>query len=230
MSARKMPVCRPLAEHLHQAVQLLALDLSESKQSLLIDYLSELQKWNRTYNLTALRTVEDMLIQHIFDCLAVVPALEAYEKKNSFTANVIADIGSGAGLPAVVLAIVRPQARIISVDAVQKKTSFVQHVANKLGLVNLEPRHSRVEAIKNISADLVISRAFTSLPNFIDLTSHLVSQNGVLAAMKSRQLETEITELKDKQGNWFVHQVDEINVPDMQATRYVAWLRRKNNE
>jgi 16S rRNA (guanine527-N7)-methyltransferase len=219
-----------LIKRLGQALDDLGLDMDPSKQTALIEYLLELEKWNRTYNLTAIKTVDEMLVQHVFDCLALIPALERHEKQHNFRFDLVADIGSGAGLPAVVLAISRPQTRVISIDAVQKKTSFVQNVANRLGLVNLEARHGRVEQIRDIKADLVISRAFASLQNFVELAQGLATKDGVIAAMKSKQLEAELQEICKNQSKWHVHQVDELSVPEMQATRCVAWLRRKNNE
>ena len=219
-----------LVNRLTQAQADLSLDLSDSQKIALIDYLFELNKWNRTYNLTAVRNVDDMLVQHVFDCLAIIPVFKRYELQEGLNLNLVADVGSGAGLPAVVLAIVRPDVTVISIDTVQKKTSFVQNVASKLALVNLRTYHGRVETISDIKADVVVSRAFASLKAFIDLSSGLLSKNGVMVAMKSKQLDSEIRELNRDQNSWYVQQVDEIQVPEMPAKRYVAWLRRKNNE
>lgn len=219
-----------LSLRLEEGLRKLGMDLSTQQQAGLIAYLFELQKWNRTYNLTAVKSIEDMLVQHAFDCLAIVPAINQYEQQHGKEFKLIADIGSGAGLPAVVLAIVRPTSRVVSIDAVEKKTAFVQNAATKLGLVNLQARHDRVETIADIKADLVISRAFASLKNFVDLSKGLTSDTGVIAAMKSKQLETEIQEFSDNQDHWQVHQVDEVSVPELQAKRYLAWLQRKNNE
>ena len=219
-----------VAERLDRGVNSLALELSDRQKESLIAYLFELRKWNRTYNLTALKTIEEMLVQHVFDCLAVIPALEQYENKQNLEFKVIADIGSGAGLPAVVLAIARPNSRVISIDAVQKKTSFVQNAANRLGLVNLEARHSRVEQVNDVKAELVISRAFASLSEFVRLAHPLVSPGGVMAAMKAKRLEAEIEDFSAGPYPWQVHQVDELKVPEMQAERSIAWLRRKNDE
>lgn len=219
-----------LAQRLDRGVDLLGIELSDGQKTSLIEYLLELRKWNRTYNLTALKTIEEMLVQHVFDCLAVIPALQQYENTQNQGFKLIADIGSGAGLPAVVLAIARPNSRVISIDAVQKKTSFVQNVANRLGLVNLLARHCRVEDVDDIKADLVISRAFASLSEFVQLAHPLVSLGGVMAAMKAKRLEAEIQDFNAGQYPWLVHQIDELKVPEMQAQRYIAWLRRKNNE
>ena len=219
-----------LSSRLEHGLRGLGMVLSANQQAALIGYLFELQKWNRTYNLTAVKNIDDMLVQHVFDCLAIVPAINQYEQQHGKAFKLIADIGSGAGLPAAVLAIVRPESRVVSIDSVEKKTAFVQNVSNKLGLVNLQARHDRVETITEIKSDLVISRAFASLKNFIDLSEGLTSDTGVMAAMKSKQLETEIQEFSDNQSHWIVHQVDEISVPELQAKRYLAWLQRNNDE
>lgn len=223
--------CRAtLSEQLANAQEELRLGLTVDQQRKLLDYVFELEKWNQTYNLTAIRSLDDMLVQHVFDCLAIVPAIQRYESQYNLSFDLIADIGSGAGLPAVVLAIVRPNTSVISIDAVEKKTAFVRNIANRLSLVNLHVRHARVEAIADIKADLVVSRAFASLQNFVDLSKGLVRDNGVLAAMKSKQLELEVQELSQKKLGWVVHHIDELSVPDMQAKRYLAWLRRNDNE
>ncbi|UOD50532.1 16S rRNA (guanine(527)-N(7))-methyltransferase RsmG [Orrella daihaiensis] len=208
----------------------LQLGLSEKDQTNLIQFLYELEKWNRTYNLTAIRSIDDMLIQHVFDCLAIVPSINAYEECHKTGFDLIADVGSGAGLPAVVLAISRPHSQVISIDTVEKKTAFVQNVANRLGLVNLQVRHDRVEKIKDIKANLVLSRAFASLEQFVDLSSNIVDDSGTMAAMKSKQLESEIQVLGHRSDGWNVHQVDEIRVPEMSAKRYLAWLQRKQDD
>ena len=221
---------RALSDRLDKAQSCLSLALTKSQQDALINYLLELDKWNQTYNLTAVKSVDDMLVQHVFDCLAILPSLASYEKKEGLTIRLIADVGSGAGLPALVLAIFRPDVRVVSIDSVQKKTSFVHSVASKLGLLNLEARHQRVEAITDIKADLVISRAFASLKNFVDLAGDIATDVGVIAAMKAKRLEVEIREFNQDRSSWHVHQVDEICVPEMSANRYLAWLRRKNHD
>lgn len=215
---------------LEKALDELCLEVPEVSRNKLIEFLVELEKWNRTYNLTAIRSIDEMLVQHVFDCLAIVPAVDAYERHHQLGFEFIADIGSGAGLPAVVLSVVRPQTRIVSIDAVEKKTSFVQFIANKLDLDNLQSLHKRVEDISDNKFDLVISRAFASLSKFVQLSGSLLDDNGVIAAMKANQVETEAQELLQNHSDWYVHQVDEIVVPEMQAKRCLAWLQRKKHD
>lgn len=219
-----------LSERLANAHKALQIDLGSGQQDKLLNYLYELEKWNRTYNLTAIRSLDDMLVQHVFDCLAIIPAIQCYETQQRLRFNLIADIGSGAGLPAVILAIVRPDTSVVSIDSVEKKTAFVQNIANRLGLVNLQARQGRVETMTDIKADLVVSRAFASLQNFLSLSKGLVQDKGVMAAMKSKQLELEIREFNRTEQGWSIHQIDELSVPDMQAKRYLAWLQRNKND
>jgi 16S rRNA (guanine527-N7)-methyltransferase len=216
-----------LARRLEEAAFALQVDLSPHIRDVLLGYLLELSKWNRTYNLTALKTIEQMLVQHVFDCLALIPAMDAYEKYAQRQFQVVADVGSGAGLPAFVIAACRPDTQVISVDAVEKKSAFVRNVSNRFGLVNLVALHGRVEQRQDISADLVVSRAFASIIKFVDLAQTVVAPNGVMAAMKSKMLSEESKDLELSELPWSIDRVDELKVPDLNATRYVAWLKRK---
>lgn len=229
-SKQDPPNRQALTQALLGAVEQLELDLPEIKQQQLIDYLLELSKWNRTYNLTAIRTVDDMLVLHLLDCLTVVPAISVYEVNSGHMIRNIIDVGSGAGLPAVVLAITRPDVEVVSVDAVQKKSVFVKHIANKLGLVNLTVHHDRIEAMTNVTADLIISRAFASLSNFIASVDNIVSPNTRIAAMKSKQVATEIQQLKEQHPAWTVEEVVKLNVPLLDAERFLVWVRRNSHE
>lgn len=219
------------AEWLHKKLQIavsqIHLEVSTNHLDRLVEYLFELSKWNRTYNLTAVKGLDAMLSQHLLDCLAVVPAIKQYEKQNGTCFRTIADVGSGPGLPAVVLAVCLPEREIISIDAVEKKTTFVSHVSNRLGLVNLSAQHARVERLKAGLADLVISRAFASLAQFVEKAAHLVNSDGVMAAMKSKQLEAERKSFEGLHTGWRIDQVDTVEVPQLHATRFLAWLKRE---
>ena len=216
-----------MAQRLKQALAQLGLHLPDVAQQRLVQYVLELSKWNRTYNLTAVRDVDQMLVQHVFDCLALLPSIKAYETDRSTHFDRIADIGSGAGLPAVVIAICRPQTKVISVDAVEKKSAFVRHVANTLGLVNLSALHQRVEQVNSPLVDMVVSRAFASLAKFVGLAQAMVAPGGVIAAMKSKMLDEECKELEHSGLPWVVDRIDSVRVPELDATRAVAWLKRK---
>lgn len=215
---------------LHGASDELGLTLTLQQRWLLVAYLLELEKWNKTYNLTAVRAVDDMLVQHIIDCLAILPEIERYQTENQLDLNTIIDVGSGAGLPGVVIAIVKNNARVTCIDAVHKKHAFVSHVATKLGLINLHSLHARIEKVSNLKANLIVSRAFSSLASFVTQVEHLLHCDGVMAAMKSKQVETEIKELDGMQTAYVVHQLVDLNVPELDAKRFLVWVRRKSHE
>lgn len=216
-----------LREKLESAVSQIRLEMSPNQLDRLVEYLLELSKWNRTYNLTAVKGLDAMLSQHLLDCLAIVPAIQRYESKTGTHFRTIADVGSGPGLPAVILAVCSPEREIISIDAVEKKTTFVSHVSNRLGLVNLTAQHARVEHMEPGVADLVISRAFAALVQFVEKAAHLVNPDGVMAAMKSKQLEAERKSFEGLRTGWRIDQVDSVEVPQLHATRFLAWLKRE---
>jgi 16S rRNA (guanine527-N7)-methyltransferase len=137
----------------------------------------------------------------------------------------ILDVGSGGGLPGVVLAIVRPEWHVTCVDAVEKKTSFVRHVSGVLKLPNLQAVHSRVEAMEPLDSDVVISRAFASLQDYAALAGRHVKPGGILAAMKGHPPEEEIITLED-QGEWDVEGVTTLYVPRLSARRCLVWMKR----
>lgn len=221
---------RKLRKELEEACETLSLNLGSDQKSLLIDYVLELEKWNKTYNLTAVRTLDGMLVHHVIDCLAILPEIERYERHHRVQCRDIVDVGSGAGLPGVVIAIVKKNARVICVDAVHKKHAFVSHVANKLELSNLKSVHARVETLSNEQADLVISRAFSSLSNFVMQVAHLLRPSGVIAAMKSKQVELEIKEFDGIESSFSVDELVELVVPKLDAKRFLVWVRRKSYE
>jgi 16S rRNA (guanine527-N7)-methyltransferase len=208
----------------------LDLDLNLEQRRLLVIYLLELEKWNKTYNLTAIRTVDDMLVQHIIDCLAILPAIDQYQIEQKLDLRTIIDVGSGAGLPGVVIAIVNNDMQVTCIDAVHKKHAFVSHIANKLGLNNLRSVHARIETVSNMKADLIISRAFSSLASFVAQVEHLLSAPGVIAAMKAKQVETEIKEFESMHSAYQVDRLVELKVPQLKAKRFLVWVRRKSHE
>jgi 16S rRNA (guanine527-N7)-methyltransferase len=198
----------------------LGLLLPESAVSQLQRYLELLQRWNAVYNLTAIRDPAAMRVQHVFDCLAVArPMTRA-------TADLlrprVLDVGSGAGLPGVVLAIVDPRLQISCVDAVGKKAAFVAQVAGELGLPNLESVHARVESMSGADFDAVMSRAFSSLSDFVALTRRSLGADGVWMAMKGRTPTDEIEKLPETVE---VFHVEQLSVPQLDAERCLVWMR-----
>jgi len=207
---------------LHEAALALNLEISADQEQLLLAYLGQLQRWNRTYNLTAVRDPEQMLIQHVFDSLAVVSSCNEILDKNTVQ-PVMVDVGSGAGLPGVVLAIMIPAATVHCIDTVEKKATFIRHAASVLRLPDFHVHHARVEALPPVGADIVISRAFASLLDFATLAGKHVSPTGRLLAMKGRVPTDEIAALQGA-TTWVVERIEPLQVPELDAQRCLVWL------
>jgi 16S rRNA (guanine527-N7)-methyltransferase len=186
----------------------------------LLAYLALLQRWNATYNLTAVRDPGEMLTQHLADCLAVVGPLR--RQLGAGTSRRILDVGSGGGLPGVVLAVLEPGWAVTCVDAVGKKAAFIRQVAVELRLRNLAAEHARVESLKAGGFDLITSRAFASLADFVSLTRKLLAADGVWAAMKGKTPEAELAALP---AGIAVFHVEPIAVPGLDAERCIVWMR-----
>lgn len=164
------------AELLAGGIAEMGLTISIETQQKLMQYLSLLHKWNKVYNLTAVRDPMEMVILHLLDSLSVLPHCQA---------NNLLDVGSGGGLPGIVLAICKPELQVTTIDAVQKKVIFMRQVKGELGLENLTVVHARVEAFRPAEKfELIISRAFSELSLFIKVTQHLIEKNGRWLAMK----------------------------------------------
>lgn len=183
----------------------------------LADYLALLQRWNATYNLTAVRDPASMLTQHLADCLAVIPPLQRHAE----TGRLI-DVGSGGGLPGVVIATMMPGWQVTCVDSVGKKMAFVRQVAGALPLPNLRAEHGRIEQLRLGPFDLITSRAFSSLGDFTRLTRPLLAPGGVWMAMKGRVPEDELAALP---ADVTVFHVEPLTVPGLAAQRCLVWMR-----
>lgn len=181
-----------------------------------LGYAALLLKWNRVYNLTAIRRPEEVLTHHLLDSAALVPWL----RRVSPDAKNILDVGCGGGLPSVPVAILRPDLEVTGVDAVGKKAAFVNQAAIELGLRNLRARHSRVEKLQG-EWDMITSRAFASLSDFVTLTRPLLSPSGRWLAMKGAKTEEEIAELPDGIN---VELLEPIDVPGLEETRHLIVL------
>jgi 16S rRNA (guanine527-N7)-methyltransferase len=185
----------------------------------LLAYLDLLHKWNQAYNLSAVRDPQQMVYQHLLDCLAALPALDQHLQGSNAR---ILDVGSGAGLPGVVWALMRPNWSVCCVDAVAKKASFVRQVAAELSLRNLQSEHARVEQLRLPAFDVVVSRAFASLVDFTALTRKHLSSGGCWLAMKGKVPDDEIAELPPEVA---VFHVEPLNVPGLGAQRCLVWMR-----
>lgn len=213
------------AERLDHALISFELHITETQKKTLLNYLEQLSKWNKTYNLTAIRDQEQALIHHVFDSLSVVGPIQKTMQNKNIAAPRIMDVGSGGGLPGVILAITLPQANIICIDTVEKKTAFVRHVAGVLNLKNLDALHARVEEVTDKAMDVVVSRAFASLKDFANLAGQHVVKNGELIAMKGKHPQDEMLELT--QTAWIVDKVESLVVPELDAERCLVWMARK---
>jgi 16S rRNA (guanine527-N7)-methyltransferase len=186
----------------------------------LVEYLALLRKWNAAYNLTAVRDAVQMRVQHLADCLAVIEPLRRQIGRTR--PSRILDVGSGGGLPGVVLALVESTWDVSCVDAVGKKTAFVRQVAGELALPNLHALHARVEALPGPPFDVITARAFASLPDLVHLTRRLLVPGGVWMAMKGRRPDDELTRLP---ADIDVFHVEPLMVPGLHADRCLIWMR-----
>jgi len=202
-----------LAAQLAAGVAELGIEIDPKMQKKLLAYLELMAKWNRVYNLTALRNPGEWVTHHLLDSLSVLPHVQG---------PLVVDVGSGAGLPGLVLAMVRPDWQVVSVEAVDKKAAFQRQAAAELALANVRVEGRRVEdVVLEGGADTVVSRAFSSLTDFVNLTRHLLKPGGQWAAMKGKLPEGEIAALpKDIK----VRQVVELKVPGLNAERCVVLM------
>ncbi len=201
----------------------LALDLTEAQLDTLLAYLALLQRWNATYNLTAVRDPAQMLTQHLADCLAVIGPLRRHGGGiHPVQPQRMLDVGSGGGLPGVVIAALNPGTHVTCVDTVGKKAAFIRQSAGELGLKNLFAEHARVEQLKALPFDVIVSRAFASLEDFTRLTRHHLTPRGVWMAMKGKLPSDEMAALPDDLS---VFHVEHLAVPRLMAERCLVWIR-----
>lgn len=185
----------------------------------LLAYLDLITAWNQRINLTAVREPRQMVASHLLDCLAALPAIDNRCGRSGLR---VLDVGSGAGLPGAAWAVLRPEWSITCVDAVAKKAGFVRQVAAELGLRRLHAEHARVEALRAGSFDLIVSRAFAALPEFVTLTAGLLAADGCWLAMKGRVPYQEISALPSTID---VFHVEQLQVPQLDASRCLVWMR-----
>ena len=204
----------PFPAQLAAGIAQMRLDISPAQQQKLLDYLALLQKWNKTYNLTALRDPAQMISHHLLDSLTILPYLA--------NAQSMIDVGSGGGMPAIPAAICRPDLRITMVDANSKKTTFLRQAIIELGLDNAAVSSSRVEDWRDNQANIVTSRAFAELADFVRLTRHLLGENGHWVAMKGVYPQDELFRLPE---NVAAYQIDPVHVPTLNAERHIVLLR-----
>lgn len=204
-----------LEQRLAEGLSAMNLVLPAAAQTKLIEYLKLLEKWNRVHNLTAVREPAQMVVLHLLDSLSVLPHLEG---KTS-----ILDVGTGAGLPGIPLAIARPDLEVTLLDSNHKKTTFLAQAKAELGLANIRVETARVEAYRPQRLfDVVVSRAFSELSDFVTQARHLVQPGGELLAMKGVYPFDEIARVPDTHR---VANVQELHVPLLDAKRHLVTLK-----
>jgi 16S rRNA (guanine527-N7)-methyltransferase len=208
-----------MRDTLENAARELGLELSATQIDQLLAYLALLQKWNKVYNLTAVRDPAQMLSHHLVDSLSVIAPL----KRHGAPARLM-DVGAGGGLPGVVIAICCPGTDVSCVDAVAKKATFIQQVAAELKLPNLHGVHSRVEQLSTPPFGVITSRAFASLVDFTSLTRQHLAEGAVWMAMKGQHPADEIAALP---ADVDVFHVEQLAVPGLDAQRCIVWMKTR---
>ena len=211
-------------ELIRQGVDKLDLKLPALIIDQLITYHDLLIKWNKVYNLTAIINSEEIIKKHILDSLSIIKYIDNLENIN------IIDVGSGAGLPGIIISIVRPALKITVLDSNSKKTAFLQQVKISLNLNNLNVINNRVENyLPQELYNIIISRAFASLTDYVDLVKHMLAPTGVILAMKGKLPNEEILEFssnKDKYGNFMISDAIKIIVPFLTDSRYLIKIEK----
>jgi len=206
-----------LSEKLVSGSKVLGIELSGQQLQLLMGYLNLLQKWNKAYNLTAVRDPAAMVTYHLLDSLTLVAHFQGEPKS-------VIDVGTGAGIPGIPLAIMFPDSHFTLLDSNGKKTRFMQQAKIELGLKNIEVINSRVELFRPEGGfDIVVSRAFTSLQSFSDITQHLCAADGVFYAMKGKFPQQEIDEMADE---FKVLDIHKLQVPGLDDERHLVVFER----
>ena len=200
----------------------LHLSLSDAQVQGLLDYQNLIGKWNKVYNLTAVRDPAEMLTHHLLDSLAAVAPLQKHLQDRGLTNARVLDVGAGAGLPGVVLAICCPTLALTCVDTVGKKAAFIKHVALALGLPNLSGLHARVETITQ-PFDVICSRAFASLADFTGWSQAALAPGGAWMALKGKHPAEELAILPPDVA---MFHVEPLAVPGLDAERCIIWLQK----
>ena len=205
----------------------MTLAINQGQMDALLEYLSLMAKWNPVYNLTAIRQTDEMVSAHLLDSLAIIGLIDVWLAKKPKAK--ILDVGTGGGLPGVVLAIMRPQWFLTLIDPVHKKTAFLQQVKAQLQLDNLTVINGKVEDLPTEAQfDLITSRAFSSLVNFVQLSEHVLQADGCFAAMKGVFPSEEMDALQQTFNHQWQIEPHEIHVPQLNAQRHLIKISRSN--
>lgn len=218
-----LSACITLSDSLQNKLQNglleMGLQVEPEKQAKLIAYLLLIDKWNKVHNLTAIRDPLEMVTLHLLDSLSVLPHLQALSPKY------LLDVGAGAGLPSIPLAICLPELQVTAIDSVAKKTSFMRQVKGELNLKNFQVEVGRVEALKiPVKYDVIISRAFSEIGLFVKLTKHLLKENGLWLAMKGQMPADEFEQQDFKRLGVQVNKIEELKVASLEAERHLIFI------
>lgn len=211
-----------VAAELRSGAAAFGLALDDGQVAKLVAYLQLIERWTVVYNLTAVRDRPGIVRQHLLDSLAIVPALRRHAALLDAPPSVL-DVGSGAGLPGLVLAIAEPTWSVTCVDTVAKKAGFIRQAIGELGLARAQAKHARVEQLPAEQWDVIVSRAFASLHDFVALSGGALSPGGTWLAMKGRDPDGEIAALP---ADIEVFHVERLQVPGLDAARCMVWMRR----
>lgn len=211
-----------LRETLAEGASRLGVLLRPEQLDRLLKYRALVEKWSRVHNITAVRDGPAIIARHLLDSLAIVPALRRQAESSAGRPLRVLDAGSGAGLPGIVVAIAMTDVEVCCVDAVAKKAAFVRHAVAELALPNIRAEHARVEALDAGPFDVVVSRAFASLADFVRLTRRQLRPGGIWLAMKGRQPDEETAALP---ADVEMFHVEPIAVPGVAGPRCLIWMR-----
>ena len=205
---------------LNEGAAKLTISLSARQIDKLLDYLALLVKWNSVYNLTSVRDPQQMVIQHLLDAMSALFAFKGAKR--------VLDVGTGGGLPGIVIAIwameAEPEMQVHLIDTVKKKTAFLTQVKAELGLEQVTVHSGHVEKLVSENTfDVITSRAFAELIDFVKLSGHLLEQDGSMIALKGKMPDEEIQRLPVA---WRVEKVESLSVPGMQADRHLVWIKK----
>ncbi|WP_252177773.1 16S rRNA (guanine(527)-N(7))-methyltransferase RsmG [Endozoicomonas sp. 4G] len=206
-----------LRERICQGAAVQSLSLADSQADLLTRYVELLAKWNKAYNLTAVRDPQEMVSRHILDSLSIAPFMEG---------DYLMDVGSGPGLPGIPMAILNPQKQFTLLDSNGKKTRFMTQAKTELGLGNVTVANCRVESFKSLQPfDVIMSRAFSSLADMVNGTHHLIKGGGKFLAMKGLYPEQELADLKQVKPEISLLESHALDVPGCEAQRHLVILK-----
>jgi len=205
------------------------INVSEEELLKIESYIKLLQKWNKVHNLISCSDLDEIIDKHIIDSLSVVPYIKSYLNKNSITKNII-DVGAGAGLPGIILAISLPDVPVTMIDSNNKKVAFIHQAITELKIKNAKAINERVEFLEKKqdfqnNFSIIVSRAFSSIVNFIELTKGLLNPNGCWAAMKGKYPTEELNDLSEFK-NISLEEAIKINVKSLNAERHLIILKK----